>query len=343
MKSEVHVAIVRDNLLDEDYNRHTAVTMISVMENCSKTVHFHIIYRYPKIIPPIGLYDDILSKFGGKISFHHCELDNDIMALPNIEESISSYLTPAGLFRLFLPIIIPDIDFCYSLGSDVIVNADLAKLLDQIPKTYSIYGCSDTGYHLHHLETYLKLIGIEDLKKWINADVLLFNLKKIRNENTLPNHAIQLIKTNCNIRYLEQDVLSIIFKDDLYLLPQQYNIQFSDLDLVDKIMTSLRPDDDYIFHYCGREKPWKRYLSKYDMEYWRYRLQCERERERERETFEIMAKAIPLYSNFYDELPNYIWTKPLSIKIKMLSYILIYIPTTIIKQYIKHLIQLIKP
>ena len=40
----VHVAIIRYNLADS-YNRHTAAAMVSMMENCSRPIVFHIVHE----------------------------------------------------------------------------------------------------------------------------------------------------------------------------------------------------------------------------------------------------------------------------------------------------------
>lgn len=80
MDNIVHVAIIRSDLSD-DYNRHAGATMMSVIENCSVPVIFHIIHeeknsdRNPEMRDfNIKKYEELVKRGGGKVYFHNVDL-----------------------------------------------------------------------------------------------------------------------------------------------------------------------------------------------------------------------------------------------------------------------------
>lgn len=336
----VHVAIVRDNLFDEDYNRHTAATMASVMENCSKTVYFHLVYGFPnsrnknELLQIIGKFDETVYRGGGDIEYHFMELNPKILSCPSIQKSLKFWGTPVGLFRLYLPEILTDIDFCYSLGSDVIVKTDLAKLLENVPKNYSIYGISDytATLSLGNARDHIREIGIENPEHWLCADVLLFNLKKIRDKKTLPKKGIRILYDTKSDIYFEQDILSMLYDDDMCILPAHYNIQFQDKDYVQQILERRPKNSGYILHYGGGVKPWVKCDSIHHLEYYKY-LSHTPYGDNDK-VFQLMKHVITTDEDFMECLPDYIWKQKLTKKIKIMMKIYILIPFTLVKRYL---------
>lgn len=285
MDDKINIAIVRWDLSD-DYNRHTATTMASVMENCSKPVVFHILHEEKnsfvnceKVEENIKKYHELIKNKDAEIVFHNVILPEWINE-QNIHVLKEGAL-PMGLYRLFLPEILSNIDKVVTLGSDTIVKTDLAKFVSLLPDTYSLAGCIDGGmdFFIKHpnnnLTKYYLSMGV-DLNSYVNADVLIFNLKKIREQYFLPDAAKNFFYKHPEALLLEQDALNAVFKNDIFILDSRYNLAAGygctekGVESVKKLLNSTENDIGYIIHYVGSGKPWNEYLSELDLEYWHY-------------------------------------------------------------------------
>jgi len=277
MNDKVHVVFTRVDISDE-YSRHTAAAMASVLENCSKPVVFHIIHEervsfvnQEKAEENINKYRELIGRYNAEIFYHNIILpkvyyDPDNVDVQNIPHVI--------LYRFFIQDILPnDVDYTISLGSDVIVNCDLAELMNSVPAEYSLGGVIDQGlsgfssrpqtkkfYHFLHFQP----------TTYINIDITIFNLKKLRQTKILPRAALDFIYQHPIIPMWEQDILNYIFQGDIFILKPQYNLIASlGINHIENIL-STRDKKGYILHYAGPNKPWEEYNGKYDMEYWYY-------------------------------------------------------------------------
>lgn len=284
MYDKIDVVIVRWDLSD-DYNRHTAATMVSVLENCSKPVVFHILHEEKnsfvnreKAEENIMKYYELIQDTEAEILFHNVILPEWVNA-QNIH-ILKKGALPIGLYRLFLTELLPNVDRVVSLGSDMIVKTDLANFITLLPNSYSLAGSYDVGmdFFIKHpnnnLSKYYRSMGV-DLKSYVNADVLIFNLKKIREHYSLPDAAKNYFHKHPEVALLEQDALNVVFKNDIFILDSRYNIAAGygrtekGVDHVNKL-NSTENNIGYIIHYVGSGKPWNEYLSELDLEYWHY-------------------------------------------------------------------------
>jgi len=284
MDDKIDVVIVRWDLAD-DYNRHTATTMASVIENCSKPVVFHILHEEKnsfvnreKAEENIKKYHELIKNKEAEVLFHNVILPEWVNG-ENIH-ILKEGALPIGLYRLFLTEILPNVDRVVSLGSDMIVKTDLANFISLLPDSYCLAGCNDVGmdFFIKHpnnnLSKYYMSMGV-DINSYVNADVLIFNLKKIREKYSLPCAAKNYFYKHPEAALLEQDALNVIFKNDIFILDSRYNLAAGygrtekGVEHVNKL-NSTENDIGYIIHYVGYGKPWNEYLSELDLEYWHY-------------------------------------------------------------------------
>ena len=81
MIEKVHVALIRNNLSD-DYNRHTAATMMSVLDNCSSPVVFHILHEEKNSYINKSDADENIDKFRKMVTKYDSEIHIHNVTLP---------------------------------------------------------------------------------------------------------------------------------------------------------------------------------------------------------------------------------------------------------------------
>ncbi|WP_330359252.1 glycosyltransferase family 8 protein, partial [Basilea psittacipulmonis] len=109
---------------------------------------------------------------------------------------------------------------------------------------------------------------------YFNAGVLLINLKKWQEINVF-NQAILILKEKKDLlRFQDQDLLNIIFKDSLYVINPRFNFMFALFkrlkQLNAKEIDALNTHEEVknpivIYHYCGKRKPWNIEVGKKDL------------------------------------------------------------------------------
>lgn len=199
-------------------------------------------------------------KFNVDIIFLDLEaMYNDTIKTPGTIGRFSKYT----LYRLLLPKVICEDRLLY-LDADTIVNGDLSELYNMDMEDADIVGVKDIGI----LDIQLQSIGKKHGDPYINAGVLLMNLKQIRERN-LSDIWIKLINTRPTSCY-DQDVLNATCK--IKLVDNIYNSSIS---------TGFAPLDQIkIAHYAGgiADKPWEntcRNPMKKIWDFWDYRYKNE--------------------------------------------------------------------
>jgi lipopolysaccharide biosynthesis glycosyltransferase len=86
------------------------------------------------------------------------------------------------------------------------------------------------------------------IKLYVNAGVILFNIKKIRKHNKDIELLYYTMKNSKNLRYPEQDSINIVFNPRIGILPYKYGMR-----IIDSFKTYKK--------YCER-----RYIIKYSID-----------------------------------------------------------------------------
>jgi lipopolysaccharide biosynthesis glycosyltransferase len=182
----------------------------------------------------------------------------NFLTVTNQLDGVESAIKRAVCCRLLLPNLLPDLDKIIYTDVDLIFNDDLQEL-DKIDiSKYYVAGVRDFGMNTKNLrrkirKTYSEygLYDIINKGQYINAGVLILNLKKIRQDN-MDKKWFQLI--NIDFPLIDQDIINITCADNILLLPRYYN---------------LSHDSARIIHYAGSGKPWE-VNSKIGSELWWY-------------------------------------------------------------------------
>lgn len=189
---------------------------------------------------------------------------------PALPESLLAFLPdwfgPGTLYRLFLPQLLgPNVDTALYLDCDIIVNMAVEEVFKHDIADYYFAGVVDEGMMKVHAG-HLKDIKFE--KKYINAGVLLINLKKLR-EN-IPDFAGMILQTveEQRYKYLEQDAINLYFSkldDGILYLDEKYNFH---VNVGENAFLPFARYENTIIHYVG-PKPWLTF-SHAAIFYWKY-------------------------------------------------------------------------
>ena len=145
----------------------------------------------------------------------------------------------ASLIRLYLTDFIKE-DKVLWLDMDLIVKDNINELFELNIDNYYCAGVIDQGAKTNLMTPNINI----DKNHYINSGVILFNLKKIREENKqkeLDNY----VNTN-HLYYPDQDTINVIFKNKILFIDNKYN---------SSIYTHVNPNFK-IYHWAGGKKGW---------------------------------------------------------------------------------------
>jgi lipopolysaccharide biosynthesis glycosyltransferase len=202
---------------DDGYAQHLATALTSLLIN-NKNINELDVYVLGNKLSEVNI--EKINSIGGKFN----RLVNFIDVI-NLEELIGTKVNVNALSittytRLFLGELLPkEVDVILYLDCDVIVDGNIENLWNCDINNNYIGGVIDTMY-----PSYFKDIDLPLNKYYVNAGVLLMNLKKWRNDNITKKFIQFIDKYNGNVPHLDQGVINGVFKDKL-ILDLKYNVQ----------------------------------------------------------------------------------------------------------------------
>ncbi|MCI9439399.1 MAG: glycosyltransferase family 8 protein [Lachnospiraceae bacterium] len=164
-------------------------------------------------------------------------------------------------FRLLIPDLL-DLDKCIYLDTDIIVREDLGELYNTPLDDCYIAGVKAPSYYIRpNLENYCKQAHIPDISQYVNAGVLLMNLKKMRSDNIVKRF-LELLPLNMESQ--DQDIINSACYGNIKFLPFKFNVmtKYASWYLSDyKGYFSVEElvygwNNPVIIHYADKIKPW---------------------------------------------------------------------------------------
>ena len=204
--------------------------------------------------------------YGAKISFRTIDLSvfKGFPVWKPMQDSPNKYVP---YYRLCLADLLPEIERIIYLDTDIVVQGDIAKLYDlEFTKDQFIAGVND--------------MDSEELKEkistsaYINSGVILFDLATIRRIKL--NVVEESIKILQNFRErislnIDQDLINIIFNDNIRLLDISWNAQSVGTPRGFKLGYDDKSIEKNIIHFIASHKPWMfNCKSGYQHLYFRY-------------------------------------------------------------------------
>ena len=263
MKNPINICLS----FDEKYAQHAAVTMVSLMKNCSQNIHFYIIDSEPSgITESRSKIVKLVEMYGAKISFRTIDLSvfKGFPIWQPMQDSPNKYVP---YYRLCLADLLPEIERIIYLDTDIVVQGDIAKLYNiELTEEQLIAGVNDmdSGELKENIST----------SAYINSGVILFNLATIR------RFKLNIVKESINILQqlgdrmslnIDQDLINIIFNKRIKLLDISWNAQSVGTPRGFKLGYDDKSIEKNIIHFIANHNPWMfNCKSGYQHLYFRY-------------------------------------------------------------------------
>ena len=257
--SKMHIAFCLDN----NYLMLCGVAITSILENNKDVeITFHII--------GVGLTDKSKKDLNFAIkkytnaSLIHYELDEKVLQSYDFNICNSELFTIATYARFFIADFLPkNIDKLLYLDCDIIVAKSLNSLWNIDITEYAIASAPDLScmYDMYNHNLY-EIFDFKDSFVYINAGVLLVNLKYWREHNLRDKMLDFSIKNKEKLVFADQDVINSVLSESRLILPVKYNVQEFYYMNEYLILKSYRDEVEcainqpVIIHYTGNRKPW---------------------------------------------------------------------------------------
>lgn len=230
--------------LNDSYCRHCCTTIVSILEN--NPDDFFDIYLLSDYINPENRQK--LSSLAQRYSHHkihfHIVDDTDFR---NFNLNIG-YITLQTYYRYAIAEWFPELDKALYLDCDLVVNGPLKELWQTDITDYICAGVPDLWIENIY---YKPEIGMSLDELYINAGVLLLNLKKMRAEHTGLLLSQATAQPPYKIKFQDQDIINLVCRGKIKALPEKFNFTTEN--------AFKHPDqraEAAIIHYTGERKPW---------------------------------------------------------------------------------------
>lgn len=265
---------------DKKYVMPLGVTMVSILKNLKDN----------SLKPRFFLFTtdfscDDLDKLNEIKQIKPCEIINISMGKYlhyfdkiDVSKFKLTYVNLVCYYRLLMLKILPeDVDKCFYIDGDIIVQTDLSILLKKFPEdkllaavveSFAMQTRTTTLSHCYKMSAFKNFQEDPYKYPYFNAGFFLLNIKKSK-ELQLFKKAFKFLNKNPNPPYADQDTLNAIigqcYRDKVQYLSPEYNV-FCDpgINHIKKWDNAYYKENTIIkaikkpkiFHYAGGYKPW---------------------------------------------------------------------------------------
>lgn len=185
------------------------------------------------------------------------ELDSRAKRFDTLSLNIQ-HISIETYYRYILAELFPDFDKVIYIDADILVSGSLKDLYSMDLQDIYLAGVNDhyvAGVGKDGNPTlspdYKEWIGFERGELYLNAGVLLMNLKKMREDGIVEKLFENTIRLDGKIKFQDQDILNITMQGKLKALPSIFN--YTDQAKRDD---NAEMSEIKIIHYNGPAKPW---------------------------------------------------------------------------------------
>lgn len=181
-------------------------------------------------------------------------------------------ITRPTFYRLALPDLLEE-DKCIYLDTDTIIMSDMQELYNiSLEKCY-VAGVKHPGFILSPTkDSFCQMICLPSIEQYINAGVLVLNLKEMRKDNVVSKF-LELIPKNMPVQ--DQDIINVVCYGKIAFISPKYNVmtQCADWRIEDyqNVYSEVELREAWnkpcIIHYANIHKPWNS-LDCVFMDYW---------------------------------------------------------------------------
>jgi lipopolysaccharide biosynthesis glycosyltransferase len=192
----------------------------------------------------------------------------------------NNHVTTVAYYRLFIETVFKNYNKIIYLDSDIIVKDDISRFINVDLDNFACAAVRDSlisrlsdrdEYKFKGFCEYSEtVLGLDNLTNYFNSGVMLFNVKRLI-ENNYQEKLIDVARKN-NKYFNDQNVLNSVLQHDVKIIETTWNAQLNSGffgGLVD-----VQPFEDlHILHYCSQIKPWKDSSVEFADVWWGYARQ----------------------------------------------------------------------
>lgn len=241
LEEEINICMASD----DGYAKHMGVAISSVLNHKKHTDKLNFYILDGGISDSNKVKIDTLKK---KHSFNiqYIKMDNSLFKDYPLRGS--THFSYATYYRLLLSSLLPNVNKLIYLDCDIIVKSSLRDLYTLNINEKYILGVIDILYQ----ENIARL----NLKKYVNAGVLLINLDEWR-KNSVEEKFKTYIQNNADkIVWNDQDVLNSVLQDKLEYIDNTWNCQLVESTGGLSFEFAQIKRQAHIIHFVGPKKPW---------------------------------------------------------------------------------------
>ena len=257
---------------DNNYAKYLLTSIISVLENnINIKLKIYILIDSEFLQFNVDNINFTIKKYHN-CSVHFIDMGDKFrtikMRIPHI-----SFVT---YYRILLASIVEEDRILY-LDVDTICASSLQEFVSLDIENYYIAGVKAAGYHIDS-EKICERLKIKSINKYINAGVLLMNLKLIR-EDRLEKTFIELLGNNYSSQ--DQDILNVACYNKIKCLDLKFNVMtpyyeknnkqklYIETGVFSKKQLEEAEYNPVIIHYATKIKPWNA-KTPFDEYFWSY-------------------------------------------------------------------------
>lgn len=253
---------------DNHYAPYLKVTIFSILKhNAHHKIHFYIL--------DLGIDECYKQELKKLILLYQKEitfLTIDIEQFKNYPNCPTApHISKAANARLKIADYLPNLDKIIYLDIDTIIMGDIIELWQILNNPHiPLAACCDVWVQFHD-STHIKQLGLDENNTYFNSGVLAINLKQWRQRN-ISKQIDQWIQNNHNqskLKFVDQDLLNLLFHQQVYILDSRFNTNgaVQDLEKLHQkgIILPQHPQYQFlptspiiIYHFTSESKAWSK-------------------------------------------------------------------------------------
>ena len=247
--------------INDAYADKVAVVMTSILEN-------HPLQNISFYIFSSDLKNETLQKLSKlKTKYKNFSLERIFVPTDKFSKLKLNinYISIETYYRYIIADLLPQIDKILYLDADLIVNKNIIDFYNSSLDNNYLIGIEDL--FIKH-SNYKSFINFTDNDLYINAGVLLMNLRKIRQDNLSEKLINANIELQNKIKYQDQDILNIVCKGKIKSADSIFNFANENISYETEKWNEAR-----IIHYTGPQKPWQKQKLKlsHALKFWKHK------------------------------------------------------------------------
>jgi len=253
--------------IDDKYTMPCGITLISLLENCSraKDIDIYVIHGKGK------LSEENKSKLRESVESRKARIFfKEIIASDYLNFKPGAYYSEAICYRIFGPRIFPKLKRMLYIDSDLLVLGDITEIYFTNFGNKYIGAVKDQGTKISPkiINHYRKIVG--DKGTYFNSGVLLIDCVKWKKFGTEKKLIDFIVSGRASLP--DQDALNYVFNGKVFYLPDKWNFFFKNL-IFNVWHFFDNPEGIGIIHFQSPYKPFKSYrITRYEFAYMKYLL-----------------------------------------------------------------------